>query len=130
MRIRANHRGSPALLGGCPPSEAVTTAIGIRDACRLARSCGVNVRNARNLVFNDRPARSVDSPCRLETPRKRCATTKAMIFSCRRPDRLASFENASRAPPRGASHPRDDQYLRDQAAEEMPEPDRDKMDFK
>ena len=36
------------MLVGCPPNEAVTTAIGILDAYRLARSWGVRFRRRRN----------------------------------------------------------------------------------
>src|SRR5699024_3360832 len=61
-------------LDGCPPSDAVTTATGIRDTYRLARCCGLRCRRARSRVAARRP-----EPRRVETVWVR---TKAMIFSC------------------------------------------------
>jgi hypothetical protein len=67
----------------------VITAIGIREMYRFARSCGVGMRQPHNLFASSRPARSSDRRRILETlsaPVTRCATTKAMIFSCQKPD--------------------------------------------
>ena len=83
-----SHRWSLAPADGCAPSEAVITAIGIRETYWLARSRGVRLPRRQSLVAKSRPARSIERPRTLETPKKRCVTTKAMIVSCRRSDRL------------------------------------------
>ena len=104
----------------------MTTAIGIREMYRLARSSGVRAAWVCSLVANDRPARSTDHPDSRAAPEKRCATAKAMIVSRRRSDRLVAFSvpqrkslrrRVSRAPEKR------------QAAAGMPERDRDKMDL-
>ncbi|BBZ50133.1 hypothetical protein MHEI_18500 [Mycobacterium heidelbergense] len=112
---------------GCPPSEAVTTATGVHATYRLARSCGVSLYRAHNLVANSRPARSIDAP------EKRWVTTKAMIVSRRRSDRLAAFgahaSRGTRGPAYGVQRAGRRAPEKAQAVKRVPEPDRDKMDF-
>ncbi len=48
------------------------------------------MRHTCTLLVSRRPERSIDRPCPLVRPVRRCVTTKAMIFSCRKPDQLVS----------------------------------------
>jgi hypothetical protein len=86
---------SMSMLVGCPPNEAVITAIGILDTYRLARSWGVRLRRRRNRPATWQPDSSFVRPWNVET---RCVKTKAMIFSCRKPDRLPRAITPAREP--------------------------------
>jgi hypothetical protein len=89
------------------------------------------MRRMHNVFVSRRPARSIDRPHALVKPVTRCVTTKAMIFSCRKADRLVPYapEHAWQ-PALSAGRARvTETSEKAQAAERMPEPDRDKTDF-
>ena len=77
-----HHRRLSALPDGCPPREAVITAIGIRDTYRLARSCGVRAVRRVQLARQSPAPNAATTVRASDGPVRRCATTKAMIFSC------------------------------------------------
>ncbi len=116
LRGRVLRRNQSPLVS---PAGGASTAIGIRDTYRLARSCGVGIRHPRSLFVSCRPARRIERRCSMERPVTRCATTKVMIFSCQE---IPTLSASSRRFKKRMSE-------KTQAAEGMPEPDRDKTDF-